>query len=32
MGVTMLRFNMMVYLEDEDKYVPDNEGRNGARV
>ena len=32
LGVTMIPFNMMVYLENEDKYVPDNEVRNGARV
>jgi sulfate adenylyltransferase len=32
LGVTMVPFNMMVYLEDEDKYVPDNEVRNGSRV
>jgi sulfate adenylyltransferase len=31
-GVTMVAFNMMVYLEDEDRYVPDDEVRNGARV
>ena len=31
-GVTMVPFNMMVYLEDHDKYVPDNEVSNGARV
>ena len=31
-GVTMVPFNMMVYLEDQDKYVPDNEVRDGARV
>ena len=31
-GVTMVPFNMMVYLEDQDKYVPDNEVRNGSRV
>ena len=31
-GVTMIPFNMMVYLEDQDKYVPDNEVRDGARV
>jgi sulfate adenylyltransferase len=31
-GVTMVPFNMMVYLEDHDKYVPDNEVRDGARV
>ena len=31
-GVTMVPFNMMVYLEDQDKYIPDNEVRNGARV
>ena len=31
-GVTMVPFNMMVYLEDQAKYVPDNEVQNGARV
>jgi sulfate adenylyltransferase len=31
-GVTMVPFNMMVYLEDQDKYVPDNEVLTGARV
>jgi sulfate adenylyltransferase len=31
-GVTMVPFNMMVYLEDHDKYVPDDEVRNGDRV
>ncbi|HWX91946.1 MAG TPA: bifunctional sulfate adenylyltransferase/adenylylsulfate kinase [Terriglobales bacterium] len=31
-GVTMVPFNMMVYLEDHDKYVPDNEVPTGARV
>ena len=31
-GVTMVPFNMMVYLEDEDRYVPDNEVKNGSRV
>jgi sulfate adenylyltransferase len=31
-GVTMVPFNMMVYLEDQDKYVPDNEVTTGARV
>ena len=31
-GVTMVPFNMMVYLEDQDKYVPDNEVMNGSRV
>lgn len=31
-GVTMVPFNMMVYLEDQDKYVPDNEVPNGSRV
>jgi sulfate adenylyltransferase len=31
-GVTMVPFNMMVYLEDQDKYVPDDEVPNGARV
>ncbi len=31
-GVTMVPFNMMVYLEDHDKYVPDNEVPKGARV
>ncbi len=31
-GVTMVPFNMMVYLEDQDKYVPDNEVPNGSCV
>jgi sulfate adenylyltransferase len=31
-GVTMVPFSMMVYLEDQDQYVPDNEVQNGARV
>ncbi|MBA3915976.1 MAG: bifunctional sulfate adenylyltransferase/adenylylsulfate kinase [Acidobacteriales bacterium] len=31
-GVTMVPFSMMVYLEDEDRYIPDNEVKNGARV
>jgi sulfate adenylyltransferase len=31
-GVTMVPFNMMVYLEDQDQYVPDNEVSNGSRV
>lgn len=31
-GVTMVPFNMMVYLEDQDQYVPDNEVTNGSRV
>jgi len=31
-GVTMVQFNMMVYLENEDKYVPDNEVPKGSRV
>jgi sulfate adenylyltransferase len=31
-GVTMVPFNMMVYLEDQDKYVPDNEVPKGSRV
>ena len=31
-GVTMVPFSMMVYLQDEDRYVPDNEVRNGSRV
>jgi len=31
-GVTMVPFNMMVYLEDQDQYVPDNEITNGSRV
>jgi sulfate adenylyltransferase len=31
-GMTMVPFNMMVYLEDHDKYVPDNEVMNGSRV
>ena len=31
-GVTMVPFNMMVYLEDRGYYVPDNEVLNGSRV
>ncbi len=31
-GMTMVPFNMMVYLEDKDQYVPDNEVPNGSRV
>jgi sulfate adenylyltransferase len=31
-GVTMVPFNMMVYLEDEDKYYPDDEVPKGAHV
>jgi sulfate adenylyltransferase len=31
-GVTMVPFSMMVYLEDQDQYVPDNEVPNGSRV
>ena len=31
-GVTMVPFSMMVYLEGEDRYVPDNEVPKGARV
>ncbi len=31
-GVTMVPFNMMVYLEDQDQYVPDNEVPNGSRI
>jgi sulfate adenylyltransferase len=31
-GVSMVPFNMMVYLEDQDQYIPDNEVDNGARV
>jgi len=31
-GVTMVPFNMMVYLEDHNKYVPDNEVPNGSRI
>ena len=31
-GVTMVPFNMMVYLEDHDQYVPEDEVKNGARV
>lgn len=31
-GVAMVPFNMMVFLEDENKYVPDNEVTKGARV
>ena len=31
-GVTMVPFSMMVYLENQDSYVPDNEVPAGARV
>ena len=31
-GITMVPFNMMVYIEEQDKYVPDNEVPAGARV
>ena len=31
-GVTMVPFNMMVYLEDQDQYVPDDEVKKGDRV
>ena len=31
-GVTMVPFNMMVYLEDQDKYFPEDEVPKGARV
>jgi len=31
-GVTMVPFQMMVYLEDQDTYVPDNEVPDGSRV
>src|SRR6201987_3780645 len=31
-GVTMVPFNMMVYLENQDRYVPDNEVPTGSRV
>jgi sulfate adenylyltransferase len=31
-GVTMVPFSMMVYLENEDRYVPDHEVPQGARV
>jgi sulfate adenylyltransferase len=31
-GVAMVPFQMMVYLENEDRYVPDNEIPQGARV
>lgn len=32
MGVTMIPFQMMVFLEDQDRYVPENEVPNGSRV
>jgi len=31
-GMTMVPFNMMVYLEHQDRYAPDNEVPDGARV
>jgi sulfate adenylyltransferase len=32
LGVTMVPFQMMVYLEDEDRYIPQDEVPQGARV
>jgi sulfate adenylyltransferase len=32
MGVTMVPFQMMVYLENEDRYVPEDEVQQGAKV
>jgi len=32
LGVTMVPFQMMVYVEDEDTYVPDDEVPDGART
>ena len=32
LGVTMVPFQMMVYLEGEDRYVPEDEAPKGARV
>jgi len=32
LGVTMVPFHMMVYLQDKGIYVPENEIRNGART
>ncbi|HUI42644.1 MAG TPA: bifunctional sulfate adenylyltransferase/adenylylsulfate kinase [Terriglobia bacterium] len=32
LGVSMVPFQMMLYLEDQDRYVPDNEVPAGARV
>jgi sulfate adenylyltransferase len=31
-GVTMVPFSMMVYLEEQDKYVPDDEVKKGEKV
>lgn len=31
-NVTMVPFQMMVYLQDEDRYIPENEVKPGARV
>jgi sulfate adenylyltransferase len=31
-GIEMVPFQMMVYLEDEDRYIPQNEVKPGARV
>jgi len=31
-GVTMVPFSMMVYLEDQERYLPDNEVPSGSRV
>ncbi len=32
LGITMVPFNMMVYLQDQDTYVPEDEVKNGART
>jgi len=32
LGVTMVPFNMMVYLAEQDTYVPEDEVKNGAKV
>ena len=32
LGITMVPFNMMVYLQDQDMYVPEDEIKNGART
>jgi sulfate adenylyltransferase len=31
-GITMVPFNMMVYLQDQDMYLPEDEIKNGART
>src|SRR5439155_17542925 len=32
LGITMVPFQRMVYLEDKDSYVPEREARSGSRI